>query len=140
MESSINSKKCVIVVNESLHNGLIVNAAAVVALTLGQRAPELVGSDVKDQDGIVHAGITLIPMPVLAASADRIAEIHAEAVPDPELVVVGFSDTAQSCRTYDEYIDRMARTPAADLTYASLGLFGPKKQINRLTGSLPLLR
>ncbi len=56
------------------------------------------------------------------------------------MVVVGFSSLAQSCRTYQEYIDRMAATPTSQLEFVGVGLFGPKRAINRLTGSLPLLR
>ncbi|WP_371478719.1 DUF2000 domain-containing protein [Kitasatospora sp. NBC_00315] len=140
MTIDLTGSKCVVVVREDLPTGLTVNAAAVATLTLGQRVPELVGPDVKDADGTVHAGIVLIPVPILKAPAERIAEIVAEAGRDAELTVVGFSDLAQSCRTYDEYIERMGATPSADLTYTSVGIFGPKKQLNRLTGSLPLVR
>jgi hypothetical protein len=140
MKNDLGGNRCVIVVSDSLSDGLTVNAAAVVALTLGQRVPQLIGPDVKDGEGFVHPGITLIPVPVLSAPVSLVAQILAEARPDPELIVIGFTDTAQCCRTYDEYTERMARTRAADLGYASVGLYGPKKQINRLTGSLPLLR
>jgi hypothetical protein len=140
MPNDISASKCVILVRAELPAGLSVNAAAVVALTLGQRVPELIGPDVKDADGTVHAGITLIPVPVLTASAERIAEVWSEGNEDPDSVVVGFSDTAQSCRTYDEYITKLGATALGDLVFTSVGLFGPKKRVNKLTGSLPLLR
>jgi len=140
MSHDLKTSKCVIVVNEDLPLGLTVNAASVVSLTLGRSVPELIGQDVKDADGGVHLGITLIPVPILKASAEHVAEIHRAAVADPEVVVVGFSDLAQSCRTYEEYITRMATAPAADLAYSSVGIFGPRKQLNKWTGSLPLLR
>ncbi|NUS16798.1 MAG: DUF2000 domain-containing protein [Streptomyces sp.] len=140
MSHDVKNSKCVIVVNEDLPVGLTVNAASVVSLTLGRSVPELIGQDVKDADGGVHLGITLIPVPILKAPAERVAEIHRAAVADPEVVVVGFSDLAQSCRTYEEYIERMAAAPAADLAYSSVGVFGPRKQLNKWTGSLALLR
>lgn len=34
----------------------------------------------------------------------------------------------------------MERTPPEALTYLGLALCGPKKQVNKLTGSLPLLK
>src|SRR5918992_2780684 len=42
------SERCVIVVDEDLPAGLAANAAAVLALTLGAREPELVGADFVD--------------------------------------------------------------------------------------------
>ncbi|RMI36434.1 DUF2000 domain-containing protein [Streptomyces triticirhizae] len=140
MSHDIKNSKCVIVVNGELPLGLTVNAASVVSLTLGRGVPELIGEDVKDAEGGVHLGITLIPVPILRSTAERIAEIHQLATADPEVTVVGFSDLAQSCRTYEEYIERMTGTQPAELTYSSVGLFGPRKQLNKWTGSLALLR
>jgi Protein of unknown function (DUF2000) len=140
MSQDIKNSKCVIVVNDGLPAGLTANAASVVSLTLGRSVPELIGQDVKDADGAAHLGITLIPVPILKAPTERIAEIHQLAVSDSEVVVTGFSDLAQSCRTYEEYTERMAGTESAGLTYSSIGLFGPRKQLNKWTGSLALLR
>ncbi|QKW07736.1 DUF2000 domain-containing protein [Streptomyces sp. NA04227] len=140
MSLDVKNSKCVIVVNDDLPVGLTVNAASVVSLTLGRSVPELIGQDVKDADGAVHLGITLIPVPILKAPAEKVAEIHAAATEDPEVVVVGFSDLAQSCRTYDEYIERLGASESAALAYSSVGLFGPRKQLNKWTGSLALLR
>ncbi|MEU6816839.1 DUF2000 domain-containing protein [Streptomyces sp. NPDC046860] len=140
MSQDIQNSKCVIVVNGDLPAGLTANAASVVSLTLGRSVPELIGPDVKDADGDAHLGITYIPVPILKAPAERVAEIHRLATADPEAVVVGFSDLAQSCRTYDEYIERMSQAAPDSLTYSAIGLFGPRKQLNKWTGSLALLR
>ena len=35
---------------------------------------------------------------------------------------------------------KMADTPESGLQYLGLALCGPERQVNRLTGSLPLLR
>ena len=48
------SERCVIVVDESLPAGLAANAAAVLALTLGAREPDLVGADFVDADAQPH--------------------------------------------------------------------------------------
>jgi len=131
--------KCVVVVDQTLPPGLAANAASVITMTLGHRSDGLVGPDVKDADGVLHPGIVLIPVPILTAPAERVQAIWREASA-ADALVVGFSALAQSCRTYQEYIDRMAATPTSQLEFVGVGLFGPKRAINRLTGSLPLLR
>jgi len=57
-----------------------------------------------------------------------------------ELTVVDFSDVAQSCKTYDEFIRKIACVPEMDINYFGLAICGNKKQINKLTGNMPLLR
>ncbi|MGC7100992.1 DUF2000 domain-containing protein [Amycolatopsis lurida] len=113
------ANKCAIVVSEELPAGLAANAAGVLSITLGHRISGLVGADVKDADGVVHPGIVRLPIPILN---------------------VPFSALAQSCKTYDEYIGKMAATATADLDIVGVGLHGPRKPVNRLVGSLPLLR
>lgn len=132
--------KCAIVVSEELPAGLAANAAAVLSITLGHRIEGLVGADVKDADGVAHPGIISLPIPILAAPREKIATLVPAAVEDDELFFVSFSALAQSCKTYDEYIDRMAATATADLDTVGVGLHGPHKRVNRLVGSLPLLR
>ena len=57
-----------------------------------------------------------------------------------ELSVVDFSDLAQGCKTYSEFLEKMAATQESTLRYLGLAICGPKKKVNRLTGSMPLLR
>ena len=57
-----------------------------------------------------------------------------------DLTVVDFSDLAQSCKTYDEFIGKMGGASEADLTYLGLAICGPKKKVNKLTGRMALLR
>jgi hypothetical protein len=132
--------KCAIVVSEELPTGLAANAAGVLSVTLGHRVDGLVGTDVKDADGVVHPGIISMPIPILNAPRDKIATIVRAAAEDNDLFFVSFSALAQSCRTNDEYIDNMAATATADLDIVGIGLHGPHKRVNRLIGSLPLLR
>ncbi len=54
--------------------------------------------------------------------------------------MVDFSDLAQSCKTYDEFIGRMAQVLESTLQYFGVAVCGTKKKVNKLTGSLPLLR
>ena len=56
------------------------------------------------------------------------------------LIVVDFSDVAQCCNVYDKYRAKAASTAEKDFTYLGLALYGDKKLVNKLTGSMPLLR
>jgi hypothetical protein len=131
--------KCAIVVSEELPAGLAANAASVLSITLGHRIDGLVGADVKDADGVAHPGIIHMPIPILNAPREKIATIVQAASEEDGLFFVSFSALAQSCKTYDEYIDKMAATATADLDSVGIGLHGPQKRVNRLVGSLPLL-
>jgi hypothetical protein len=139
MPSSLD-QKCAIVISESLPTGLAVNAASVLAVSLGANVEGIVGDDVKDSDGVTHSGVIFIPLPVLRHSTEGIAALLQSAAADDELFVYTFSSLAQSCKTYDEYIERMGATPTRDVEVVGVTLYGPKKKMNKLVGSLPLLR
>ncbi|MEY8338356.1 DUF2000 family protein [Lachnospiraceae bacterium 62-35] len=57
-----------------------------------------------------------------------------------DLTVVDFSDLAQGCKTHDEFIEKMKLISETDLNYFGLAICGAKKKVNKLTGSMPLLR
>ncbi len=145
---SSSEKKCVMALDASLPLGILANTAAILGVTLGLRFPELAGPDVVDGSGGNHPGIVQLPIPILKGSEELLHSLHekiseeASAFPagDSDLFVVDFSGIAQGCLTYDEYIRKMRDTPEADQRYLGLALYGPKKKVNHLTGSLPLLR
>ena len=113
-----------------------------MGITLGQKLPEVVGADVSDQSGHVHLGIIEFPVPILKAGPKAIKALR-ERLYQPEfqdVTAVDFSDLAQSCKTYDEFIGKMARAAEPELQYFGVALCGAKKKINKLTGSMPLLR
>ncbi len=134
--------KCVMIMDENLPLGIAANTAAIMGITLGKKMPEAVGADVADQTGSEHLGIIAFPVPILKGDAERIRAIR-EKLYEPDfsdLTVVDFSDLAQSCRTYDEFIGKMRVTPESDLRYFGIAICGDKKKVNRLTGNMPLLR
>lgn len=51
-----------------------------------------------------------------------------------------FSDLAQGCKTYDEFIDKMKEISETELNYFGIAICGAKKKVNKLTGSMALLR
>ncbi len=136
------AEKCVMVIDESLPMGVAANTAAIMGITLGKKCPEAVGADVADEDGHRHLGIIEFPVPILRGTASSIKQLREKLYqPDfQDLTVVDFSDLAQGCKTYDEFIDKMGRVPEDALQYLGVAVCGPKKKVNQLTGSLPLLR
>ena len=113
-----------------------------MGITLGKNMPEVVGADVTDQSGSAHLGIIEFPVPILRGSREDLRRIR-ETLCQPgfqELTAVDFSDLAQGCRTYDEFIEKMGQVPESALQYLGVAVCGGKKKVNKLTGSLPLLR
>ena len=134
--------KCVLVIEDSMPRGLAANTAAILGITLGRQRPDLVGEDAADSAGNRHPGIIRTPVPVLSGGAEVFQALRRR-LAEPEfsdVAAVDFTDLAQSCRTYGEFIEKMARTGPEELRYLGLALLGPRHQVDRLTGSLPLLR
>ena len=136
------NEKCVMILDESLPLGLLANTAAIMGITLGKKLPEVVGADVTDRSGNTHLGIIEFPVPVLRGSREHIRQIREKLYqPDfQDVTAVDFSDLAQSCKTYDEFIEKMGRVPESALQYLGVAICGTKKKVNKLTGNMPLLR
>ena len=135
----LQNEKCVMVIDEHLPLGIIANTAAIMGITLGKKMPEVVGADVIDQSGNEHLGIIEFPVPILRGSPEIIKQIREKLYqPDfQDLTVVDFSDLAQGCKTYDEF---MGHVPESTLQYFGIAICGAKKKVNKLTGSMTLLR
>lgn len=134
--------KCVMVIDETLPHGIIANTAAIMGITLGKQMSSVVGQTVTDKSGKEHLGIIGFPVPILAGSKEFIKSLWQKlnGADFNDIVTVDFSDLAQGCKTYTEYIGKMAETCDGDLTYLGVAICGNKKKINKLTGNLPLLR
>ena len=138
----LQNEKCVMVIDENLPLGIIVNTAAIMGITLGKQMPEVVGTDVYDRTGNGHLGIIEFPVPILKGNVEVIKSIR-EKLYEPEfsdLTVVDFSDLAQGCKTYNEFIEKMKDVPETELNYYGVAICGAKKKVNKLTGSMALLR
>lgn len=95
-----------------------------------------------DGDERVHLGIVENPIPVLGCKEEELRELL-EKLETPEygdVVTADFTQLAQRCKTYWEYIEKMAVTPGKDLVYTGIALCGERKKVDKLTGSLALLR
>jgi hypothetical protein len=134
-------EKCAIVVDAALPTGLAMNAAAVLALSVGDAYGRTVlGPDVKDRDGQVHRALTAAPLPILKADSRVLREIVTKAGAEPGVFLVDFTSAAQAARDYDGYMRSMEDTGAEEHTYVGIALAGAKKAVGRLSGSLPLYR
>jgi hypothetical protein len=142
MIPAVQDSKLAIVVDVDLSAGLAANTAAVLALSLGHQIESIIGPELKDASGGVHAGITTVPIPVLVADAHTVRQIRnrAAAQVDAGLLVVDFTDCAQRTRTYEAYAQLLEAATEDDITYLGVAMHGPRKLVQRLTGSLPLMR
>lgn len=134
------NEKCVMIIDAALPLGEIANTAAVLGITLGGKVPGVIGAQVGDGAGNSHAGVIRIPVPILKASRAELGKLRLKLYERQlaDLTVVDFTELAQGCRTYDEFVDKMSY--ASTLDYVGLALYGDKQKINKLTGNLPLLK
>lgn len=139
MSGVTSDTKLVMVIDTNLPLGLIANTAAVLALSVGAQIP-LIGPDVTDGSQSLHRGITTIPIPILKSDVEGVKEIRSKASAMEGLFVVDVTDAAQTTTTYEDYTRKLSQLRSEELRYLGVVLYGPKKLVNKLTGSLALLR
>lgn len=132
--------KIVMVVNKDLPAGLVANTTAVLGITLGNYNQNIVGSDCLDQEQVCHKGITKETIPVLGTDKTMLKRIYYSCMENNHVEMIDFNEIAQKCKDYSEYTQKLSKTRNRDLEFSGLCLSGPKKEINRLTGSLGLYR
>ena len=135
-------RKCVMVVDENLPLGIIANTTAILGNTLGSHYPDAVGKDVVDKNENEHLGIIEIPIPILKGNKEFLNNLRDTLYKEEykDMIVADFSDVAQSCKTYDEYIDKISKIESNNINYFGIAIYGTKKQVNKLTGSIGLLK
>ncbi|GIM30069.1 hypothetical protein CPJCM30710_27350 [Clostridium polyendosporum] len=113
-----------------------------MGITLGKHTPELVSKDVTDALGQSHLGISAIPVPILKGNKETLRELREKLYTSyyNDMIVIDFSNVAQSCNIYNEYLQKASTISEAEHTYFGLTICGDKKKVNKLTGSMPLLR
>jgi len=134
--------KVVMIIDKDLPVGLIANTAAVLGASLGKMVDDLVGGDLADADGNLHLGITTRNIPILGATQEQLKAIRARLYEAEfaEVTTVDFNNIAQRSLDYGDYGRLLAETGSGALDYLGVCLFGPQKKVNRLTGSIGLLR
>ena len=136
----MSENKCVIVIDESLPVGQLVNSAAVLMMSIGKLHPDLVGRNLEDGSGYEHRGITTIPLPVLKG-AGKLKEIREGLkLHEGELTVVDLIDATSNTASYEEYAAELKKSAKEVLNYYGIAIYGNRKLVNKYTGSLGLLR
>ena len=133
------TQRCVIVVDRALPPGKAANAAAVVALTLGQRHPHLVGEPLVDASGASTPGLIPIGIAVLAADQDELAWLRARGT-DRGCDVIAFPIQGQQTTDYAVFRAAVSEVPTGALAYVAVALVGERKSVGKLVGRLALLR
>ena len=139
---NVENEKCVMIIDQNLPLGMISNTAAILGITMGMKMPDVVGKDVLDLERNTHVGIIQFPVPILKGNEEMLNSLRLKLFEPAfsDLTVVDFTALAQGCKTYDEFIEKMADRSEKELKYIGLAVCGDKKKINKLTGNLPLLR
>lgn len=132
-------ERLVIVVDQDLPLGHLASAVAVAGLIVGATMPHLLGAELKDADGRTHTGTYTTGLPVLRADREELGRICARAV-ERGLGLCEFPAVAQTTNSYDELTELVAALPTEKLERAAIAVYGTRKTVNSLTGSLPLLR
>jgi hypothetical protein len=131
--------RCVIVVYQDLPSGRAANAAAVMALTIGQRHPNLVGEPLIDASGDSHPGLIPIGIAVLVAPQVELSEIRHKGI-RAGCDVIDFPLEGQQTTDYQAFRDAVATSEPEALRYVGVALVGQKKEIRKITGHLTLLK
>lgn len=134
--------KCVMIVDSDLPSGVQVNTAAVLGVSLASEIKGLTGKKLIDKDGILHEGVTNVPIPILTLSCEELKQKYNQLlkINDNEIRVIGFNDVAQKSLEYDDYEMKLSQTKNNNINYLGICIYGPKKKVNKLTGNIKMLR
>lgn len=138
-ETATLPERCIIVVDADLPVGRAANAAAVIALTVGQRHPGLVGAPLVDGSGHAHPGLIPIGIAVLAARQEELSLIRQKAVLS-DCDIVSFPEQGQQTRDYAAFQHAVGQFSTADLRYAGIALIGARKPISKIVANCGLLK
>ena len=131
--------RCVAVIDAALPPGHAANAAAVMALTMGARRPQLAGDTLLDRDGNQHPGLIPIGLPVLGAPGSDLPRLREKALA-AGLDVVDFPAAGQTTTDYALFQSMMRETAPDEVRYVGVMLYGERKKVSRVVGKYGLLR
>jgi hypothetical protein len=137
--SDMQPSRCIIVIDQNLPIGRSANAAAVMALTVGARHPRLVGGPLVDASGFNHPGLIPIGISILAAPCEALNVIRQKGL-SAGCDVVDFPVEGQQTNNYETFQEAVLQIPPDSISYTGVALIGEKKTINKIVGSLKLLR
>ena len=129
-----------IVVSPFLGIGLAANRAAVLATGLAIHIPSLPGQNLVTKDGVELLGFTQIPIPILTVKPEVSLLELCKRSEELGCKIIVFLTRAQGMRSYEEYRNSVAETNYNDLDIDAIAIYGDKKSVTKITGSLPSLR
>ncbi|WP_413736482.1 DUF2000 domain-containing protein [Sodalis sp. RH21] len=130
-------ERCVIILNEALPAGKAVNAAAVIALTVGQRHPMLVGAPLIDADNMEYPGLIPIGIPVLSAPAQTLNALS-DRCRQQGLDRVIFPLEGQATTDYAGFCQAVRALPSGEIQLLGIAIIGNKKAVRKLTARCAL--
>jgi hypothetical protein len=138
-ERTVVPERCVIVLANDLPVGRAANAAAVIALTVGQRHPGLVGAPLIDASAVEHPGLIPIGITVLAAASADLASIRDKGL-QAGCDLIDFPAQGQQTTSYAALREAVAQVATSDLRYVGVALVGPRDPVRKIVGTLLLLK
>lgn len=140
MKFDASQHRCTIIIDKDLPAGLAMNAASIIAISFGRTVENLVGPDMKSLDNVNYPGVIYSPLPILLASGEYLRTIQINAESNDDMDVMPFSALAQSCKTYEEYGEKISSVRSDSIELIAIGIIGPKKKVTKMTGNLPLYK
>lgn len=128
--------RCVLIVDAELPRWLIANTTAVLGVAIGAHGRIPLGPNLRDHLDSHHPGIGMMPLPILAASAEELPSLRQKAL-GMDIFVIDFNTAALESHTYTEYEQRLL---CGKVGYLGLALHGSAKALSSLTGNLRSLR
>ncbi|EIC86086.1 DUF2000 domain-containing protein [Serratia sp. M24T3] len=130
-------ERLVIVLNQDLPSGKAANAAAVLAMTLGQRHPELIGEPLDIADGKSYPGLIPLGISVLSASEQELTNLMIDGGAKGCDVTI-FPADGQQTTHYLEFRQAVAIQTEQQLVLLGVAIAGDKKVVRKLVGKLKL--
>lgn len=137
----MSENKCVLIIDETLSEGVVANIAAILSISVGNSVKGLVGNDIADNVGTIHSGLSQLPIPVLGTTAEHLKDIRQKFIGEnrENIRIFDFNNFSQQAHTYDEYISLLQTSNVDKIIYYGIALFGDKKIINKTTKGLTLI-
>jgi hypothetical protein len=138
IQNTNSPTRCVIAVDKNLPSGRAANAAAVIALTIGARHPQLVGCPLIDASGEVHPGLIPVGITVLAADVKDLQTIREKGL-SVGCDIVDFPVEGQLTKDYPTFCNAVMQIETESINYAGIALIGDNREIRKIVSHLKLL-
>ncbi len=135
---NVFENKLVAVMNKSIEPGRLMNALAHMCIGLGASIGQepLRLCDYRDATGGSHPFISEMPFMVLAENSNKIRKLR-ESCLEKGIIFNDFTDT-MTIGTYQEQLEKTAKTNPEELVYFGIVLFGPWAEVTELTRKFSL--